>query len=99
MAVGGLRQYQTNHPAEEIGPHGRSLRVAPCPPRGPPACGLAKPVPRLMLGLRALCQIKAHRPPKMAVPTRTIVLPEWIAASRSAVIPIDKVSMGAGSTP
>jgi hypothetical protein len=30
-------------------PHGRSLRVAPCPLRGPPACGPAKPVPRLML--------------------------------------------------
>ena len=31
-------------------------------------------------------------PPKIAVPTRTIVLPAAIAASRSAVMPIDKVS-------
>jgi len=32
-----------------ISPHGCSLRVAPCPPGGPPACGPAKPVPRLEL--------------------------------------------------
>jgi hypothetical protein len=36
-------------------------------------------------GLRA-------RPPKMAVPTRTIVLPALIAASRSALMPSDSVS-------
>ena len=32
------------------GRHGRALRVTPCPPRGPPACGPAKPVSRLELG-------------------------------------------------
>ena len=30
-------------------PHGRALRVAPCPPRGRCACGLAKPAPRPLL--------------------------------------------------
>ncbi len=40
-----------------------------------------------------------YLPPKIAVPTRTMVLPAWIAASRSAVMPIESVSMGLASTP
>jgi hypothetical protein len=32
------------------------------------------------------------RAPKIADPTRTRVLPAWIAASKSALIPKDKVS-------
>jgi hypothetical protein len=35
-------------------PHARSLRVTRCPPRGRCACGLAKPVPRPLLGWRSL---------------------------------------------
>ena len=37
------------------------------------------------------------RPPKMAVPTRTMVLPAWIAASRSPVMPMESVSKRANS--
>ena len=41
---------------------------------------------------RAAASGAAGRPPKIAVPTRTIVAPSAIAASRSALMPIDSVS-------
>ena len=70
--------------------HGRQRQVAGRRLRQHQADGAAHE--RLRAQARRASRAAAGRPPKTAVPMRTIVLPAAIAASRSAVMPIDKVS-------